>query len=349
VPLTTGQNLAQSSRWRGRWADISGYIWLGARYYDPESGSFLSGDPLWNGGDPNYYTFCGGDPINSFDASGTIGSNFEIPQLREAPPTLSEGSIRARDIAGGFIDEFHGNIISLAAPWSLEQLDANAAGFSTFESRAYNNMGQGFREMYGNPMAKLGVSDPNSQGAAIGEMGADMFTFYTMIEGLGSKDTQVSPGQQRVLQNILESQRARNASSFEQFYRRGIARDFYDSAGWSPKDVSDHISGIDFSQPVDMDVLRAGQQVVQYQRPSGPIGNYFGPIGSLPTELGISGVGRLPTLYAPIIDTPVLRSTAAAVMDTWSLRGESFQTKGGSIQYFAPINSVFRAVNPSGP
>jgi RHS repeat-associated protein len=59
--------------WRTRWPDITGYVWLGARYYNPESGGFLSTDPIWNGRDPNYYSFCGGDPINRFDADGRFG------------------------------------------------------------------------------------------------------------------------------------------------------------------------------------------------------------------------------------------------------------------------------------
>jgi RHS repeat-associated protein len=73
LPMTSGANLAQAVAWRGRYADITGYIWLGARYYNPESGSFLSSDPVWNGRDPNYFTFAGGDPINGFDADGRWG------------------------------------------------------------------------------------------------------------------------------------------------------------------------------------------------------------------------------------------------------------------------------------
>jgi RHS repeat-associated protein len=76
VPLDAGANLAQSSAWRGRWTDISGYVWLGGRYYNPESGSFLTSDPTWNERDPNYYTFCGGDPINGFDGNGRFSKKM---------------------------------------------------------------------------------------------------------------------------------------------------------------------------------------------------------------------------------------------------------------------------------
>jgi RHS repeat-associated protein len=76
LPLGQGGDTAQACAWRGRWADLTGYIWLGARYYDPEAGSFLDSDPVWNNRDPNYYTFCGGDPINSFDPDGRLGKGL---------------------------------------------------------------------------------------------------------------------------------------------------------------------------------------------------------------------------------------------------------------------------------
>src|SRR5207244_1319187 len=68
-----GASLAQSAAWRGRAPDITGYICLGARHYNPETGSFLSSDPVWNSRDPNYFTFAGGDPVNGFDPDGRVG------------------------------------------------------------------------------------------------------------------------------------------------------------------------------------------------------------------------------------------------------------------------------------
>jgi RHS repeat-associated protein len=59
-----------SSAWRGRWADITGLVWLGERYYDPETGRFLSTDPLGHSSDPALYTYAAGDPINFVDPLG---------------------------------------------------------------------------------------------------------------------------------------------------------------------------------------------------------------------------------------------------------------------------------------
>jgi RHS repeat-associated protein len=76
LALADGATLAQSSVWRGHWVDISGYYNIGMRPYDPISGRWLTYDSLWNARDPNYYTFCGGDPINRFDPDGRFSNEF---------------------------------------------------------------------------------------------------------------------------------------------------------------------------------------------------------------------------------------------------------------------------------
>ena len=65
--------LSYASAWRGRWSDVSGLYCLGVRYYDPVAGRFLGADPLGHAADPSLYGFCGGDPINGFDADGRLG------------------------------------------------------------------------------------------------------------------------------------------------------------------------------------------------------------------------------------------------------------------------------------
>ncbi len=70
VALGHGADISLASAWRGRWADITGYHQIGKRLYDPVAGIWLSYDSAWNERDPNYLSFCGGDPINGFDADG---------------------------------------------------------------------------------------------------------------------------------------------------------------------------------------------------------------------------------------------------------------------------------------
>lgn len=73
-PLSLADNgdLGSASAWRGRWPDRSGLYWLGARYYDPVAGRFISCDPYGHDADPSLYAFANGDPINGFDPDGRI-------------------------------------------------------------------------------------------------------------------------------------------------------------------------------------------------------------------------------------------------------------------------------------
>jgi RHS repeat-associated protein len=83
--LTPGTPLAESLVWRTRRIDPTGLYWLGARYYDPMAGRFLTPDPLGHNASMDLYSFADGDPINHFDADGRfakgiaygIGDQFE--------------------------------------------------------------------------------------------------------------------------------------------------------------------------------------------------------------------------------------------------------------------------------
>jgi RHS repeat-associated protein len=66
--------LAQSMVWRGHRIDPTGFYWLGARYYEPTSGRFLSPDPKGQAASMSLYDFCNGDPVNFFDPLGLQAS-----------------------------------------------------------------------------------------------------------------------------------------------------------------------------------------------------------------------------------------------------------------------------------
>lgn len=81
VALGNGANVPQSSAWGSLWPDITGYYNFHQRVYDPITGHWLSGDPSWNEWDPNWYTFCGGDPVNHTDPDGmlaTTAGNYTV-------------------------------------------------------------------------------------------------------------------------------------------------------------------------------------------------------------------------------------------------------------------------------
>ena len=83
--FANGADMAQSSAWRGREVDVTGYYNIGLRPYDPVSGRWLTYDSVWNARDPNYYSFTGGDPINGFDADGRGGVLAPPPPWQSQP------------------------------------------------------------------------------------------------------------------------------------------------------------------------------------------------------------------------------------------------------------------------
>lgn len=57
----------------------SGLMLLGARYYDPSLGRFISRDPIGYEGGLNLYGYCENDPVNHSDPSGHVGVPFPLP------------------------------------------------------------------------------------------------------------------------------------------------------------------------------------------------------------------------------------------------------------------------------
>ena len=70
--LSDVTRVAEFSAWRTRRLDATGFIYLGARYYEPVGGRFLSADPAGYAKGMNLYAFCNGDPVNNFDADGRL-------------------------------------------------------------------------------------------------------------------------------------------------------------------------------------------------------------------------------------------------------------------------------------
>ena len=69
-PLEKVRDLPAVLAWQGRRIDPTGLFHMGARYYDPGSGSFLSTDPLGHRECPDLYSYANGDPINFIDPTG---------------------------------------------------------------------------------------------------------------------------------------------------------------------------------------------------------------------------------------------------------------------------------------
>jgi RHS repeat-associated protein len=76
TPGSSGSNilsLVMETAWRDRITESMGLVWLGANWYDPISGQFLSPDALGHDGSPSLYSFCQGNPIGYWDPDGRLG------------------------------------------------------------------------------------------------------------------------------------------------------------------------------------------------------------------------------------------------------------------------------------
>ena len=70
--VPTATSVAQSYAYITRRMDATGFIHKFRRYYEPQSGRFISPDPAGFGSDMSLYGFCNGDPINHVDPDGRM-------------------------------------------------------------------------------------------------------------------------------------------------------------------------------------------------------------------------------------------------------------------------------------
>ena len=133
--------------------------------------------------------------------------------------------------------------------------------------------------------------------------------------------------------------------------RKKVSIYFYMQQGIPLSKINSHISGIDFSKPVEVKRIKKGTRLTQYQIPGTRQGNYYAFPGSKATNLGISDVAKdrktgkivkkLENDYITTTDVDALSSTAAKIKDTWSIEGKEISTKGGGTQLFTTDTDSF--------
>jgi len=158
--LGHGGDLVTSSAWRGRYEDIIGTVNLGARYYRPSSGGFESYDPTWNGRDPSFLTFAGGDPIDYFDPDGRcFESNQNAPPpLNYSPETSGDSAshgITAADIFGRNGGDVNDRTL---VAWGNQHPDVQISGNDG--ASAWMRAGQAQANGYQGSTASAGVDRP---------------------------------------------------------------------------------------------------------------------------------------------------------------------------------------------
>ncbi len=74
TPITDLFSYAKSLSWHSKSLDPTGLIWLGKRYYNPQTGRFLSPDPVGHPTCLDLYAYTIGDPVNYVDLDGRFSS-----------------------------------------------------------------------------------------------------------------------------------------------------------------------------------------------------------------------------------------------------------------------------------
>jgi hypothetical protein len=99
------------------------------------------------------------------------------------------------------------------------------------------------------------------------------------------------------------------------------------------------MTGIDVTQPVSIEALPEGQQVIQYVRDGRP-GSYFGLPGATPGELGISGKDRVLIDFVTTGTGQALKGTARRYSGTFGGKVPYFKAPGGGTQIMVKPKSV---------
>jgi RHS repeat-associated protein len=79
------------AQWGGYTDRYSGFVLLTHRYYDPQTGRFVTRDPIGQAGGINEYGYVGGDPVNWGDPDGLMAKEAAVAVTVLAPlPVVGE-------------------------------------------------------------------------------------------------------------------------------------------------------------------------------------------------------------------------------------------------------------------
>ena len=128
--LTDVTQLAAATAWRSRRIDPTGFYWLGARYYEPTSGRFLSADPMGHAASPSLYDYAGGDPVNHTDSDGRLATKIANVVADPYNGAAWNDVFKAIDTLNAFNEQRYDELIQKYGQY----LNAENGGF--FETRA---------------------------------------------------------------------------------------------------------------------------------------------------------------------------------------------------------------------
>ena len=137
-------------RYSGEYYDLeSGLIYLRNRYYDPNTGRFISEDPIQDG--MNWYVYCGGNPIVFVDPEGLAEVLFYETISKLGGSAYYSASLDTMFITGLSMDYILGNFSSMSPYVAVNGTIVGnttvgfVAGYTTISTGFFEN----FCNMYG--------------------------------------------------------------------------------------------------------------------------------------------------------------------------------------------------------
>ncbi len=144
--LTDITQLASAVAWRGHYLDPTGFYYIGKRYYEPNSGRWLSADPLGFAASSSLYEFCANDPLNYFDPDGSD------PRTQTNPWGLPAGTVTTIQCHGVSAGGFSGDINQFSGLTTIP-------GVTPATAQGYQNFANGLQQ-YGPPtLAAVGGAE----------------------------------------------------------------------------------------------------------------------------------------------------------------------------------------------
>jgi len=174
--------VAEATAWRSRRIDPTGFYYLGARYYEPTSGRFLSVDPLGHAASRSLYDFCNGDPVNYFDADG-----------RFAGTPLSAGEYFGAVGSGLWTGAGNVGCAAVTAPYRFGQ--TVVSGYSQMGGLLGDVLtgNSGIVDMASHPINTLQASGSVAVNTAV-DMGKGIYQQAQTSEGLATLSTDLAFG-----------------------------------------------------------------------------------------------------------------------------------------------------------
>ncbi|MCF2502424.1 polymorphic toxin type 46 domain-containing protein [Dyadobacter sp. CY107] len=348
-----------------------------ARYYSPRLRSYLSLDPKWLLFGATNYSYAANDPYNKLDSDGNLPEWVNTANILSFAAGIVAGTVAAgataaagTAIAGAVglsasaIAIAAGSIVAVAA---IGALSGAVGGF--IESIVKD-------KLEGKCICWECAKEATKSGAAFGLVLGPIGKVTGRVAS--SALSKYSPKfMQITLVRRLRMSFLKRIRIFQRAKRRDIAREFYIKNGMPPDRVDSHLNGINFSKPVRVEEIPAGTKLFQFKKEKivednegnryavKYVGKYYATNpNAKPTDLGISekyvmweeverdllkrtsAIGtdiRNVEIEVVLIKNPTigLKTTAKAVADSWSMKGElisKIQTVGGAEQIYIPNN-----------